>query len=349
MKKWLIPIDGKMIKTFYTARPYETKIGQVIQCISDVKNWEDELKHSTARFVILGVPEDIGVRANLGRAGAHSAFKAMLRSFLSMQDNDFLKSDNILLLGEIEVSDLMENSKKLDTKNKQDIQTLRTFVEELDRRVVAVLKVIFKYNKIPIIIGGGHNNSYPIIRAYTELYSVPINIINCDAHSDLRPMEGRHSGNAFRYAMEEGRIQRYHILGFHEQYTSQSVWEYIQQKPVTYYSYEDMFIREKLSFKEALLNSVDLLGQSPCGIELDMDSITNVPASARTSSGISPIDARKYIYFCSNKLNCVYLHLTEAAPETAHLRADYKTGKLLAYLTCDFIKAIHEKSNAITR
>jgi formiminoglutamase len=46
-----------------------------------------------------------------------------------------------------------------------------------------------------------------------------VNAINFDAHSD-RILEGRHSGNGFSYAYEEGFLKKYFIFGLHENYTS---------------------------------------------------------------------------------------------------------------------------------
>lgn len=343
MSQYLNIFSKDDIQKFFSLREGETKIGETIQYIKNKTNWIEELKISNAKFVIIGIPEDIGVRSNLGRRGAHSAFNALLNSFLSMQDNQFLNTNTCLLLGHIYVEDIMLLAESLDNKHKEHIIQLRKLVEIIDERVYEVVKVIFQCQKIPIIIGGGHNNSYPLIKAVSKVLLMPINVINCDAHSDLRVKEGRHSGNGFRYAMDEGYLHHYHILGLHEQYTSRSIFEYIHSHSITYYTYEDIFIREKLSFTEALKNSIFLVKDRYCGIELDLDAITNVPSSARTSSGISPIDARKYVYACSKSLNCVYLHLAEAAPETAHRKADYKTGKLLAYLISDFIKGQNEK------
>jgi arginase family enzyme len=39
-----------------------------------------------------------------------------------------------------------------------------------------------------------------------------INAINFDAHSDFRILEGRHSGNGFSYAYEEGFLKKYFVL-----------------------------------------------------------------------------------------------------------------------------------------
>jgi formiminoglutamase len=80
-----------------------------------------------------------------------------------------------------------------------------------------------------------------------------------------------------------------------------------------------------------------------CGVEIDLDAITNVPSSAKTSSGISPVQARQYAYQCGNKLNTPYFHIAEGAPILSHIKADNKTGKLIAYLITDFIKGLSDK------
>jgi formiminoglutamase len=80
-----------------------------------------------------------------------------------------------------------------------------------------------------------------------------------------------------------------------------------------------------------------------CGIEIDLDAITNVPSSAKTSSGLSPIQARQYVYHSANQLSALYFHIAEGAPILSHIKADNKTGKLIAYLMTDFMKGIIEK------
>jgi formiminoglutamase len=47
-----------------------------------------------------------------------------------------------------------------------------------------------------------------------------VNAINFDAHSDFRILEGRHSGNGFSYAYEEGFLKNILFFGLHENYTS---------------------------------------------------------------------------------------------------------------------------------
>ena len=60
----------------------------------------------------MGVPEDIGVRANLGRAGARDGWAAFLPAFAAMQSNASLRGEDIVLLGHVKVDDLMERAER---------------------------------------------------------------------------------------------------------------------------------------------------------------------------------------------------------------------------------------------
>ena len=60
----------------------------------------------------MGVPEDIGVRANLGRAGARDGWAAFLPAFAAMQSNASLRGEDVVLLGHVAVDDLMERAER---------------------------------------------------------------------------------------------------------------------------------------------------------------------------------------------------------------------------------------------
>ena len=100
----------KDILQFTRKRSNETKFGEDVIVINDAKHWEKELQNPDCKFVLLGIPEDIGVRANYGRGGAHTAWKPALESFLSQQSNAFLNAKQCLVLGHVYVEDLMERS-----------------------------------------------------------------------------------------------------------------------------------------------------------------------------------------------------------------------------------------------
>ena len=340
------------IKKLTRSRDGEIKVGSRVVCMPDDADVEKFLTESKARFVLVGIPEDIGVRANYGRAGAQTAWMPALENILNMQHNSFMKSEELMVLGEVDTDDLMEQSKGLG-KSDRDIEKLRKLVEFIDARVIENVEMIVACGKVPIVIGGGHNNSYPLIKALNEglrkakkIVRKGINVVNCDAHADFRPFEGRHSGNGFTYAFEEGILNKYAVFGLHEQFNVESVIsKFRNNRDYLYYStYEDIFVREKESYGEALGRCIDFCKETYCGIELDLDSITNVPSSARTSSGISPVHARQFVHRCATELLAGYLHIAEGAPVLSHIKADYKTGKLIAYLVTDFIKAVSLKN-----
>src|SRR5215203_886997 len=117
----------------------------------------------------------------------------------------------MLLLGAFDFSSVMQVISSHSKSKEEKTDACRHAVANiLDEEVEEVVKLIVAAGKIPVTVGGGHNNSYPLIKGTAKslfksgLISKPqINVVNLDAHADFRIMEGRHSGNGFRYAMEE--------------------------------------------------------------------------------------------------------------------------------------------------
>jgi formiminoglutamase len=331
-------------------RRFETKMGQRIQT-TKVGEWPNVLQQSTANYVIVGIPEDIGVKANLGVGGADTNWTSFLQSFLNIQSNDFCSGEDILLLGHFDFGDLKYLIENNAFNEEEKINAYRHAVNTIDDEVENLMKVIAAAGKLPIVIGGGHNNAYPLLKGVSKgLFknnSVPLaqlNAINLDAHSDYRSMEGRHSGNAFRYAESDGYLGKYSIVGLHENYVSQNVLVDIQSNPfMQYTSYEDIFLRERKSFMQAVGQAVDFTHDTYTGIELDLDAIQNALSSAHTPSGISALLARQYITYTARHARAAYLHICEGAAQLSDGRKDETTGKLISYLVSDFVKGMNER------
>lgn len=344
--------DKQDVLSLTKLRKFETRLGESIQVIADKAHWEESLAQSTARYVLLGIPEDIGVRANHGVGGTDSIWLPFLTAFLNIQSNDFLVGDEILLLGHFDFGDLKylieQNAHGYDEK----IDAYRHAVNTIDEEVEELVRHIAALQKIPIVIGGGHNNAYPLIKGTAKglhkagiLPLAQINCINLDAHSDFRPAEGRHSGNGFRYAEEDGYLQKYCIVGLHENYLPQNVWLDIVNNPfMDFITYEDIFVHEKRSFMQAVAHATTFTEDSYTGIELDLDCIEHTLSSALTPAGILSLHARQYLAFTGSDSNVAYLHVCEGAAQLADGRKDETTGKLVSYLVSDFIKA-HDNTN----
>ncbi len=341
--------DENNILSLTKNRVGETRLGEKVKTlrVNSSPNFINELSNSKSKYVLLGLPEDIGVRANFGRGGAYSAWQPSLLTLLNVQSNHLLVGDELLILGHVDFSEVMAEFKDADFTDLEIVNKARACVSEIDEVVYQVVLQIIKAGKEPIIIGGGHNNAYPNLKAAAEglhalrkTNSRKINCINCDAHSDLRPLEGRHSGNAFNYAFKEGILDHYAMIGLHEIFNTEPVLELIRNEPkFKALFFDDIFVKEIYTFKEAVHQAINFTSNNYTALELDIDTIQNIPSSAKTSSGISTIQARQFVYEVASKSNLAYFHLAEAAPVLSHIKTDLKTGKLLAYLITDYIKA----------
>jgi formiminoglutamase len=149
-------------------RRFETKLGERLQYLKQGEEWPEVIQHSPAKYVLLGIPEDIGVRANHGIGGTDTAWLSFLSAFVNIQSNDYLTGENILMLGHFDFGDikfLIENN--ADNPDEKII-AYRHALNLIDEEVENMLKVIATFNKIPVIIGGGHNNAYPIIKGVAK-------------------------------------------------------------------------------------------------------------------------------------------------------------------------------------
>ena len=328
-------------------RRFETKLGERIKYLKPDSDWPEVLHSSSAKYVLLGIPEDIGVRANYGKGGADTAWLPFLTAFLNIQSNDFLTGENILLLGHFDFGDIKYLIDNNAYNNEELIDAYRHAVNTIDDEVENMMKLIASAKKIPIIIGGGHNNAYPVIKGVSKglhkaevIPLAQLNCINLDAQADFRPTEGRHSGNGFKYAETDGFLGKYCIVSLHENYVSQNVLMDIHENPfIQYSSYEDIFIHEKKNFIQAVAHATGFTEDTYTGIELDLDCIENVLSSACTPCGITPLRARQYINFTATDSKVAYLHISEGACQLADGRKDGSTGKLISYLVSDFVKA----------
>lgn len=339
--------DKKDLLALTKIRRFETKLGEKLQVIKDSNQFEISLRNSDSKYVLFGIPEDIGIKANHGIGGAQTSWIPFLQSFLNIQSNDFFEGNEIMLLGHFDFSAIQklieENAQSYDEK----IEAYRHAVIQIDEEVEKLMHKIVQNNKVPIIIGGGHNNAYPCIKGAAKgllnAEKIPlaqINVINLDAHADYRPLEGRHSGNAFRYADEDGFMAKYCVVGIHENYLTQNLWVDLVNNPFfDCLTFEDIFLHEKRNFIQAIAHATSFTDDTYCGLELDLDCIEHALSSAMSPVGITPIHARQYLNFTALRSKVAYLHICEGASELNDGRTDSSIGKLISYLVSDFVKA----------
>ncbi|HRE74407.1 MAG TPA: formimidoylglutamase [Flavobacteriales bacterium] len=324
----LVPLSGQNL-SLINLRKGETKLGETML----INGRDPKPGKGKAGFAVIGIKEDIGPRANFGKPGADKMWECFLGKFLNLQSNQFLTGSTIWLAGSIDCSEEMKLAEGTPT-----IERLRELTSQIDKKVAETIREIMEIGMIPVVIGGGHNNAYGIIKGVSEAKKRSIGVINIDPHADFRPIEGRHSGNGFSYAFEAGFLSTYFVLGLHEAYNSAYIIDHFNSNPALAYSSFDHLLRGETTLEIQIERALEHMDKTPFGLELDLDSIAGFPSSAETESGYTVNEARKIIMALSKETNPLYAHFPEGSPDHGTDSAALH-GKTLAYLVSDFIKS----------
>lgn len=70
-------------------RRFETKLGERIQVLKEGEDLQSALSNASVKYVLFGIPEDLGAKGNYGIGGTDTLWVPFLQSFLNIQSNDF--------------------------------------------------------------------------------------------------------------------------------------------------------------------------------------------------------------------------------------------------------------------
>jgi formiminoglutamase len=149
------------------------------------------------RVALLGLPDDLGVKLNNGRPGAKDgprAFRDALSRYGVVEAFGF-DWPTVFDAGDITPAD------------GHDERALN----ETHRRITEATAALLDLNLFPIAIGGGHDLTFPFVRAVAKRFP-KLNGIYFDAHLDVRETPG--SGMPFRRLIEDCGVRDLHIHGF---------------------------------------------------------------------------------------------------------------------------------------
>lgn len=321
-------------------RDGETKFGEKIKYPNENSDITAFLNETDASFVIFGIKEFIGIKANFGKIGTTHAYDVFLSSFLNIQNSKYLKASKIAIIGCLDYGCYDEELQQLNPNNKADLNRLYDIVSEIDKDVTYLNTLIHRLGKKPIIIGGGHNNAYGNIKGLALAKGKAVNVVNFDAHTDFRALEGRHSGNGFSYAFSEGFLNEYNVFGAHENYVNKYMMHQFRDhfEKLKMYTFEELKVR----FEKDFITTINVINKQIkttfYGIEIDLDAIENTASSAMSPSGFSVTETRQFLNFMANCNNASYLHICEGS-SSLNYNPDSLLGKLITYLTTDFVKA----------
>jgi formiminoglutamase len=243
-----------------------------------VKYWNGgSLSLSPGQPVILGFPQDEGVRRNHGRPGAATAPAEIRRWLYRLTPWDVLRGADLTRLRLLDLGDVRCDA---------DLERSQQALGEIIAQVLAA-------RAIPIVLGGGHETAFGHFLGYAAS-GLPVGIINLDAHLDVRlTLDGLgHSGSPFRQAMEHAasplRGDRYVCLGVQPHSTSRDHLVYALQQGAT--------VRWSAQVRDTLCQHFDhereRLTRAGCPVYVTLDAdvvhVGDVPgASAPNALGLS--------------------------------------------------------------
>lgn len=256
------------------------------------------------RPVLLGFPQDEGVRRNRGRPGAAAAPRRIrhwlhrLTRWDARRDLD-LGRNPPLDLGDVRIAGSLEESQ----------QTLGAIVHMLlDRQV------------IPVILGGGHETAFGHFLGYAA-GARRVGIINLDAHLDVRPyaLDHGHSGSPFCQAMEHEtaplRGSDYVCLGAQPAAVSREHARFVLDRGSVIHWADD--IRHRLV--EVFVQEAERLRAAGCQVYVTLDAdvvcAADVPAvSAPNPMGLNGDDVLACIRKAGGSLHVASFDLVEISP-----------------------------------
>lgn len=304
---------------WFTPRSGEIRLGQTLHCLPEIDTIDtyhaalQQAWERGQRIAIVGVPESIGPRANLGRGGSEHAYAAALKGLLALQSNPMIADHELLLVGQVQCDDLQQQADALRNTDAGELAQLRELCERLDQRVQQILVPLFEAGFDVILIGGGHNNAYPLLTSLQQASGESVGAVNLDPHADFRAREGRHSGNGFSYAYMEGALKHYHVVGLHEGKNNAESLKQLADAEFTYRSVHELYTHDWSNELSAIAAQAEAW-HVPLGIEIDVDALQGVPASAINFNGLSVAHGYSLVETLASLPRTRYLHLAEAAP-----------------------------------
>jgi formiminoglutamase len=221
-----------------------------------IELWQgDDNAIRPGRPVLIGFPQDEGVRRNGGRPGAAEAPNEIRRWLARLSRWDAESAVKLM--------------SPLDLGNLGRGMPLEVAQSALGQAVAAILG----RGAIPLVLGGGHETAYGHYLGYV-MCGRQVGVINIDAHLDVRPVpaQGGTSGTPFRQMIEHASQplpgNHYVCLGVQPHATGRALAEYAREQGVDVRYYRQV----KDCLTQSVMDAAGRLGQSAGSVYLSIDA-----------------------------------------------------------------------------
>jgi formiminoglutamase len=279
-----------------------------------------------SKVVLIGAPDDRGVRNVGGKIGSSKGPKAIRDALSTMMlgvSDEFIRIDSSPGY-DIELGSSIEDGHK----------TLRN----------AVTKELIQGN-IPIVLGGGHDYGFPHAAAIADVYEKNVGIINVDAHLDVRPIEenGITSGSPFFLLLESKLVDPKNFIefGIQEHCNRSQHFSYLKKKKSQIFFLKELKMDSRKKFKELLLTLQKRKLKIGISFDLDAVNLTSAPGvSAPQVEGFSASEFLDFVRMCGESPAVVSIGFFEMCPV---MDENHKTAKLAATAIHRFFSGLIER------
>jgi formiminoglutamase len=279
--------------------------------------------YAGSSIVILGCPQDEGVRRNNGRVGAALAPDAVRQEFYKL--TNFGISRKIFDLGNTKIQGALE---------------------EIHLAHFQIVSQVLRDGKRVIVLGGGNDLSYPDGGSMAEVFGAENWIgVNVDAHFDVRIAPERNSGTPYRQLLEENllRPEYFYEVGFQPHFASPNYFRYLQTLGVNLVSLEQLRSKETADMELRELIRSKFIHHSATlniffGFDLDVVRSSDAPGvSASSPIGLRAGEFLTLVKFAAGLVNTKIVEFTETNP---NFDMDNRTVKLVAIAMHEFCRSI---------
>ena len=284
----------------------DRKMGEVVS--GEASDYDD------AEIIIIGCPQDEGVRRNNGRVGAAAAPDKIRQLLYQLTSPPELTTGRVVDLGNIKIADALEETHEIQAK---------------------VVAEIIGDKKRLIVLGGGNDISYPDCLGLSKVHK-NILAINIDSHFDVRENEVRNSGTPYRQLLEENiiRPENFFELAIQPFANAEIYWQYLEAKSVSIHTLEQL--REH-GIEKTLRAILDKNKADAIFWGFDIDSVRSADApgvSASYSTGLTSEEILSIAAIAGRDARSKILEISEVNPT---YDIDNRTAKLAAQIVIRYL------------
>lgn len=292
---------------FYTRRdPNDIRMGDITK--------DKKKEYGESEIVILGIPQDTGVKRNKGRIGARYAPVAVRQELYKLSAPESFKKLSLYDLGNLKIT---------------------TTLEATHERQITVVEQILRDGKKLIVIGGGHDITYPDFRAFSNVSSTCA-LLNIDTHLDVRDDKPRNSGTSYRMILDEQLLnpECLYQIGIQPFANSSAYMKYVEDQKVKMYTLDEIRRRGIETIHKEIFDRIEC---EEIFVSFDMDAVRSADAPGVSASYPKGLSVEEMIYLAHFTGRDGRSRIMEVAEVNPKHDVENRTSKLGALLIWEYL------------